>query len=112
MVPSSTTISVAKNYSPYPAGRYRSDGPFNGTVFRDKHLLPLLAKAEQVLVDIDGVALLPSSFWEEVWGGMVRKGRMDQNEVFRRFKVVTTDPELKPYVEMAWRFVKEAQPAH
>lgn len=104
------TLNVAKKFSPYPAGRYPDDGPFNGQIFRDEVLLPLLQEAQSVVVDIDGVALLPSSFWEETWGGMIREGRLGKAEARRRFSVVTSDPELRRYVDLAKNFLEEAEP--
>lgn len=105
-----TTITIATDYSPFPAGRYPDDGPFNGERFRDTILLPLLNKAEKVVVDIDNVATLPSSFWEEIWGGMIRKHRIDKATARRRFAIRTTDRELESYVDIAWQFLDEAKP--
>lgn len=104
------TISVADEFSPFPAGRYDSDGPYNGARFRDKYLLPLLEQADTVVVNIDRVVLLPSSFWQEIWGGMVRDKLVDKRVALTRFRVATTDDELKPYVGMATQFINEAEP--
>lgn len=105
-----TTLSVAVDYSPFPAGRYPKDGPYNGQKFRDRVLLPLLERAERVVVNIDNVATLPSSFWEEVWGGMIRERRIDKETARRRFEIETSDRELQSYVDIAWRFLDEARP--
>lgn len=103
----SERIVIAKQFSPYPAGRYPTDGQFNGSTFRDQFLVPRLSDPEPVVIDIDGVALLPSSFWEEVWGGIMRTKQIPLEQLFTKFRVETTDPELKPYVQMAWRFARE-----
>ena len=105
-----TEISVASDYSPYPAGRYPTDGAFNGQNFRDKVLLPLLKEAKVVRVNIDGVALLPSSFWEEVWGGMIRESRISKEDALARFEITTSEDDLATYVDMAWRFLNDAKP--
>lgn len=104
------TLNLAKEFSPYPAGRYPDDGEFNGQRFRDKVLLPLLEKARIVQVNIDGVATLPSSFWEETWGGMVRKRRIEKTVAQSRLMVVTSEPDLERYVELAKSFLAEAEP--
>jgi hypothetical protein len=105
-----TTLNVATDFSPYPAGRYPEDGPFNGETFRERVLLPLLEKAKLVRVNIDGVALLPSSFWEETWGGLIREGRISRSEAQERIVVETSDPDLKRYVDLAAQFLREARP--
>lgn len=100
-------ISIAESFSPYPAGRYPEDGPFNGSKFRDSELLPLLRKGDHVTIDIDGVALLPSSFWEEIWGGLIRTRGFTEAQLRERVEIVTTDPELETYPKIAWEMVHE-----
>ena len=60
------TINIAKDFSPYPAGRYRSEGPSSGQAFLEDHLKPKLSKAMQehavLEVDLTGVEGFPSSF--------------------------------------------------
>ncbi|WP_298127842.1 STAS-like domain-containing protein [Brevundimonas sp.] len=104
------TLNLAKDFSPYPAGRYPEDGPYNGEYFRDDVLLPMLHENQTVRINIDGVALLPSSFWEEIWGGMIRKRRLGKAEVQQRFEVIATDPDLQRYVDLASKFVTDAEP--
>ena len=70
----STVISVAKDFSPSPAGRYAEDGPYPGAVFRDKFLVPALQGEGRVVVNLDGTSGFGSSFLEEAFGGLVRKG--------------------------------------
>ena len=67
---SEEVILLARDFSPYPAGRYRKDGPFSGEAFLEDRLMPVIAKKGRAVVNIDGVAGLPSSFWEEVFGGL------------------------------------------
>lgn len=104
-------ISIAKDFSPFPAGRKRTDGPYTGEVFRDDILGPRLVDGGRVVLDLDGVAGLPSSFLEEVFGGLVRAGwssaRLRQAVEFR-----LTDPELQAYPPLAWRFAEAAETVH
>lgn len=68
------TINVARDFSRFPAGRYRDDGPFSGEAFRDDHILPILSKSEPLIIELNGVRGFGSSFLEEVFGGLVRIG--------------------------------------
>lgn len=66
-------ISVAKDFSKFPAGRYLSDGPASGQAFRDNLLAPALLTGEPVEVDFEGIVGYGSSFLEEAFGGLVRE---------------------------------------
>lgn len=102
-------ILLARDFSPYPAGRYRKDGPYSGEAFRDDLLWPRLADGHRVLLNIDGVAGLPSSFWEEVFGGLVRRHNLTPDAVRKRISVLTTDKALEPFARLAFKFAEEAQ---
>lgn len=103
-----TTIAIAKDYSPYPAGRYAEDGPYNGARFRDEFVLPALKRAKRVRVILDGVATLPSSFWQETWGGLVSARGITEEQLKQQVEISTTEPDLQRYVELAWNHVHEA----
>jgi hypothetical protein len=105
------TLSVAKDFSPYPAGRKRADGPFTGEKFREDRLLPLLKQDLHVILDIDGVAGLPSSFLEEIFGGLIRAG-YHFDDLRKQIEFKYTQPELEIYPAIAWRFANEAQSLH
>lgn len=97
-------LSIARQFSPFPGGRHRKDGPFNGTAFRDDLLAPLLKVNKSVVLNLDGVAGLPSSFWEEVFGGLIRHNYLTVGELGDRIKLRTTDPALQIYIPMAFKF--------
>jgi len=106
-----TVLSIAREFSPFPAGRKRTDGPYTGEKFRQDNLLPLLKKGVHVTLDIDGVEGLPSSFLEEIFGGLIREGyTLDQLQTLIDFKA--TEPDLAMYPDIAWRFAAEAQNIH
>jgi STAS-like domain of unknown function (DUF4325) len=69
-----TIIDIGKDFSRYPAGRYETDGPFNGELFRTKFLVPTLVNQQQITIDLDNTAGYGSSFLEEAFGGLVRIG--------------------------------------
>lgn len=90
-----TTINVANDFSKWPAGRYRGDGPYSGEVFRDDVLVPALARAEIVEVQLDGARGYGSSFLEEAFGGLARLGKYTRQQLKERLKIVSLeDPSL------------------
>lgn len=104
------TINIAKDFSPYPGGRFRTDGPANGEQFRDDLLMPALRDNEVVTVVIDGVAGLPPSFLDEVFGGLVRHG-FSPDALHRRLKVVAETPRLSRYPDLIWDYIGAAAAA-
>ena len=71
---SDKTIEIARDFSKFPAGRYRSDGPYSGEVFRKDFLEPAIENYDQVNIKIDNVSSFGSSFLEEAFGGLIRDG--------------------------------------
>lgn len=104
-------IIIAKEFSPFPGGRRRADGPYSGEAFRDDVLKPALRNGGFVVLDLDGVAGLPSSFWEEVFGGAIRKKLISLDDMTTRLRVKTSEPELEVYRNLAYRYAKEAAEA-
>lgn len=100
-------IRLAADFTSVPFGRYRSDGPHSGEVFRDDVLIPALRAHDSVLIDIDGVEGLPSSFWEEALGGLIRRG-WDVENIRQKLDVKTTDSDLQVYVRLGWKYISEA----
>ena len=107
----SRVLSIAREFSPFPAGRKRSDGPATGEKFREDLLVPLLRNGTHVTLDIDGVEGLPSSFLEEIFGGLVRAG-FDVQQLKSAIDFKATEPDLAMYPDLAWRFAAEAQLLH
>lgn len=100
-------IKLATDFSDTPFGRYRSDGDESGETFREDLLLPILRQGHRVVIDIDGVAGLPSSFWEEALGGSVRAG-IPATELRRLLTIEASEADLKTYVRIGWKYVDEA----
>jgi hypothetical protein len=103
-----TVIDIARDFSPYPAGRYRKDGPYSGQHFREEVLLPRLVDDVHVRLIIDGVAGLPSSFWEEVFGGLVRQHKILPQYLREHISVETSQTSLRPFVRLAFQYADEA----
>lgn len=102
------TLRISEQFSPYPGGRHPKDGPFSGQHFRDDVLAPLLLKHAQVNLVFDGLAGLPSSFLEEVFGGLIRKGLLTLSDIGTRLKLEAEDPELKVYIPIAMKYARDA----
>lgn len=108
-----TVLNVSAEFSPYLGGRYRSHGPWSGEQFREDYLVPRLDQAigtgEQLIVQLDGVAGVPSSFLEEAFGGLVRTGRFTPQQLASLITLEANDPELWPYLELAKEFIQRAE---
>lgn len=100
------TIYVAKDFSKMPCVRSRSDGKKSGEEFRDDVLLPALKNNDEVTVDLNGVLTLGSSFLEEAFGGLVRKGYYTAKELKSKLVIKF---QLDSYVAESWDYVKSAQ---
>lgn len=106
-------LDLASEYTPYPAGRFRADGPYSGEAFRDDVLLKRVrdaVHARQVLtVRIDGVRAFGSSFLEEAFGGLVRKG-VSREQLLRHVAVVSSKPSHQRYIDAINRYMRDAKP--
>ncbi len=107
---SERTISIASEFSPFPGGRYRADGPFSGEEFRDDLLLPALRSNSRVTIVLDGTAGYRSSFLEEAFGGLVRLRGVKRDDLARRLAVIANDPHYDTYRLLAQKYIREARP--
>lgn len=104
---STKVISVAADFSPVPAGRYMSDGPFPGEKFRNEHLVPALAANDNITVDLDGTVGMGSSFLEEAFGGLVRLGYAEP--VLRKRLHIRSSRQS--YEARIWAYIDRARAA-
>lgn len=102
-------ISIAKDYSDTPLGRYPDDGPYNGERFREDILRPALSQEDSVTIDIDDVEGYGSSFLEEAFGGLVRKGYFTFQELQKKLKILSAKSEFQIYSVLIWRYIREAK---
>ena len=94
-----------------PVGRHRTDGPDSGQRFREDFLEPALKEHDRISVNIDGTAGYHSSFLEEAFGGLVRRGIGDSDEILRRIDVVSNDDAYTMYKDLIVYFIKVAKRA-
>jgi hypothetical protein len=104
-------ISIANDFSKYPAGRTRRDGPFSAEQFRDEFLVPALRTAAdeggRVIVTLDGVYGYSSSFLEESFGGLVRKRLFEPAWLLRSLIIRADDPIYASYKLDAERYLAD-----
>lgn len=96
-------IDIAADFSPFAAGRYRTDGPWSGEQFREELLLPALSTSDRVSVKLDGTLGLGSSFLEEAFGGLVRSGYR-LADLKKKLVVLCRRPT---YVERTWQYIAD-----
>jgi hypothetical protein len=98
-------LNVAADFTRFPAGRYRSDGPYSGERFREDFLIPALLSNAAVRVVLDGTMGFGSSFLEEAFGGLARDGRFPREALLRTLKIESRDESL---VDEIWSYIDEA----
>jgi hypothetical protein len=101
------TIRVAQDFSRHPAGRFRTDGPFSGELFRQTFLVPALRGGERLLVILDGARGYGSSFLEEAFGGLVRKEGFARDVVEKSLDIQSADASL---TEEIFEYIHDAIP--
>lgn len=103
---SMTTLAIARDFSEYPAGRYRVDGAFSGEVFRDDLLEPTLREYDVVEVNLDGSMGYGSSFLEEAFGGLVRLGKFTGEALHKKLKFHYEEDPL--VIDEIWQYIDSA----
>jgi len=73
-------------------------GAESGAEFCQDWLLPVFKTGEKVEVDLDGVLGYPSSFLDEAFGGLVRRG-VPIDRVYRQLKLKTVYDGLLGQIE-------------
>lgn len=107
-------ISIAVDFSRFPAGRYPNDGEFSGTRFRKEILAPNLEglkESERLRVSLDGVAGFGSSFLEEAFGGLVRDEGFSKSFLDEKLEICCDDQDLLDFVRLASKYIEDASKA-
>ena len=102
-------IDIAKDFSDTPLGRYPEDGPFSGERFREEFLYPALKEHGTASVSIDGTEGYGSSFLDEAFGGLVRKGYYTAKQLEEVLKIECGDPDYAIYRDLIWKYINEAR---
>jgi len=103
------TIKIATEFTDTPVGRFPEDGPHSGQRFREEFLRPLLNDETEVTVDIDGLEGCGSSFLEEAFGGLVRKGYFTAAQLKKKLHVLSKDKGSRMYHDSIWKHIQDAK---
>ena len=106
-----TQISIAKDFSKFPIGKSRVDGPHSGQAFLEDYLLPKLREAtaeNPLIIDLDDTIGLTASFLEAAFGGLVKKG-YKKSDLEKILRLVTTQPSFVMYEELTWEYIEETE---
>lgn len=97
------TISVSTEFSKMPCVRSRNDGRKSGQEFREDFLVPALRENSKVVIDLNGVLTLGSSFLDEAFGGLVRVEGFSARELKNKLEIKFA---LKSYVDETWKYIE------
>ena len=92
-------FNIGKQFSRDPAGRYYADGDGSGEKFRENYLKPRYEQAlseDSILVIVldDDVETYGSSFLSEGFGGMVKKGYAQPDDLLKRLDFKYSNPDF------------------
>jgi len=105
-------INIGKDFSPDPAGRFRSDGPGSGEAFREdllKKKLNTLQNNEKLLIILDdGVEGYGSSFLTEAFAGMVKYGYIKGEDLLNKIEFSYSCEDFEFYKKRIVQYIKES----
>lgn len=107
------TLNIGKNFSPDPAGRFRSDGDGSGEAFREdflkKEVLSLNPGDKiQIIID-DDVEGYGSSFLTEGFAGMVKFGYITSADLIEKIDIIYTDEDFEFYKNKIISYIKKSE---
>jgi STAS-like domain of unknown function (DUF4325) len=110
---SNILIQLAE-FSVYPSGRDDGDGDFNGAKFRETVLRPAIEQAklsgQNVQVSLANVLSFGSSFLEEAFGGLVRKGIADKAFLRQHLIIDSGKPTYERFKDIIFQYIENAKP--
>jgi STAS-like domain of unknown function (DUF4325) len=101
----SIKINIAQQFSPFPAGRFTTDGPWSGEKFRDDLLYPAIQDGRPVEIYFDDTFGFGSSFLEEAFGGLIRRRHLSPDRLFSTLQLHSDDPAL---IEEVQGYIRDA----
>ena len=104
--------NIGRQFSGTPGGRFARHGPDSGEALLGV-LCALLRRAidagDRLEVELDGTAGYSAAFLEEAFGGLVRSGMFNREDLRRHLHVHANDPlyetyrlSAEPYMAEAW----------
>lgn len=98
-------INVSRDFTRFPAGRFKRNGTTSGEAFREQFLEQPIRDGRIVEVILDGTLGYGSSFLEEAFGGLVRKLQVDADRILSLLRFQSNDSTL---VEEIIQYIKDA----
>lgn len=108
-------IKISEDYSKYPIGRFPDDGDYSGARFRDEYLYPKLNeiiafdKNEKLIVNLDGVRSFGSSFLEEAFGGLIRRGYFTREQLKNKLVIEYTQKNMRIFADLIKDYIDKAK---
>jgi len=95
-----------EEFTKYPGGRHKKDGPYSGEQFREEVLEPMFASGGGIEIDMTGVLGVPASFIDESFAEIAKK--YGKEKFLATIKVFSNDnanifAEVMLFVEKATR---------
>ena len=107
-------LNIAKEFSPVPIGRYKTDGDKSGEVFLEDFLYPKVSDAmkrkEKLEIDFTGMYGLSSSFLEEAFGGLVRKYNLSSVDILDTIVFLPEKSHFDLYIDLVQEYIRDAKP--
>lgn len=98
-------VSVARDFTRFPSGRFKRNGETSGEAFRESFLEKPLLRGETITVELDGTIGYGSSFLEEAFGGLIRALEITPSELRKLLLLVSADSilleEINSYIDDA-----------
>lgn len=101
-----TEYDIGNDFSKFPGGRYRKDGPHSGEIFREDVLVELLNSSDKLVISLDNTLGYGSSFLEETFGGLVRKQHFDSQTLHDKLDFLSSDKYL---IKKIWNYIDKAE---
>ena len=101
------TISVANDFSVYPAGRTPKDGEHCGESFRElvnQHI----NESDHLKIKLDGTRGYSAAFLEEAFGGLIRETGMSYEEFKEKVEIISDGPTYDFYRDASYHFAEQA----
>lgn len=78
--------NIASEFTIAPAGRKKPEGDFTGEHFREI-LIKLLEDNQTLEIDLTGLKMTGTSFFEESFGGLIRHGFFNEKELKEKLTI-------------------------
>ena len=84
-------ISIAKDFSIHPGGRFKNEGPYSGEEFRELYILPILNQYDNIIINLNGTRGYALSFFDEVFGFLIRENILNKKNFFKKITLISSN---------------------